>query len=125
MSSILAISFGAIFGALLRWWLGFTLNSILPTLPLGTLAANLLGGFIIGMVIAVNRNHAYFPEAVQLMIVTGFLGSLTTFSTFSAEAVTLISHQEYVWSFILIMAHVAGSIGATMMGIYTIKMIAS
>lgn len=124
MVNILSICIGASFGALLRWWLGFTMNSIFPSIPMGTLAANLIGGFLMGIFMAVTRNHAFIPEASRLLIATGFLGGLTTFSTFSAETVTLLSHQEYFWSSAIILGHVLGSILATLIGIYTAKAIA-
>lgn len=121
LSAILSISIGAACGALLRWWLGLALNSIFPTIPLGTLTANLIGGFLMGIFMGMTKNHALIPEAGRLAIATGFLGGLTTFSTFSAETVTLISAQEYFWTGAIIFAHLAGSILATILGIFTIK----
>lgn len=123
MVSVLSISIAAVLGALLRWWLGLTFNSIFPTLPLGTLAANLIGGFLMGVFMGVTRGHTFIPEAARLGIATGFLGSLTTFSTFSAETVNLISNQEYLWTGVMIIGHVAGSLLATIFGIYTVKLI--
>lgn len=120
-----SIGIGAALGAWLRWWFGLTMNSIFPTIPLGTLAANILGGFLIGLFMAVTRNHAFVPETARLAITTGFLGGLTTFSTFSAETVTLLSNQEYVWTAVIITGHVAGSILATIFGIYTFKFFTS
>lgn len=99
------------------------LNAIFPTIPLGTLAANLLGGFLIGVFMGVSRHMGAMPEIARLAMVTGFLGSLTTFSTFSAETVTLLSHQEYLFTGLIIIAHVAGTVFATLLGIYTIKVI--
>lgn len=121
VQSILSISIGGALGALIRWYLGLTMNAIFPTIPLGTLAANIVGGFLMGIFMALTKDHAYVPEAARLAIATGFLGGLTTFSTFSAETVTLLSHQEYLWSAVLIVGHVAGSIFATIFGIYTVK----
>jgi CrcB protein len=118
----LAIAIGAGFGALFRFSLGLMLNSIFPTIPLGTLMANLIGGFLMGLFMAFTRNHSYMPEIIKLMIATGFLGGLTTFSTFSAETVTLLANQEYLWSALIIFAHVAGSISLTIIGIYTVKL---
>lgn len=118
---ILSVCVGASAGALLRWWLGLTLNSIFPTIPLGTLAANIIGGFLIGVFMGITRNHVFIPEAGRLAIATGFLGGLTTFSTFSAETVTLISYQEYFWVGAIIFGHVVGSILATILGIYTVR----
>lgn len=123
--SVLSISIGAALGALLRWWLGSTMNSIFPTIPLGTLAANVIGGFLIGVVMAITRGHVFIPETARLAITAGFLGSLTTFSTFSAETVTLLSHQQYFWSCMIVIGHVAGSILATICGMYTVKIITS
>lgn len=119
---ILSISLSAALGALLRWYLGIALNSLFPTIPLGTLAANLLGGFFMGIFMAITKNHTFIPEIARLAIVTGFLGGLTTFSTFSAETVTLLSQQEYLWSALLLIGHVVGSITATLFGIYIIQL---
>ncbi len=110
-------------GALLRWGFGIRLNPIFPTLPLGTLTANLLGGFLMGIFMALTKNQVFFPEAARLAIATGFLGGLTTFSTFSAEAITLLSHREYLWSTIMIGGHLIGSLCATTVGIFIVKLI--
>lgn len=125
MYAFLSIGLGAALGAWLRWWFGLTMNSIFPTIPLGTLTANIVGGFLMGLFMAVTRNHVFFSETARLAIATGFLGGLTTFSTFSAETVTLLSHQEYVWTAVIIIAHVVGSILATIFGIYTFKFFTS
>jgi CrcB protein len=125
LSSILSVSGGAALGALLRWWLGGMLNHIFPSIPLGTLAANLIGGFLMGIFMAVTRNHLFLPDAARLAIATGFLGGLTTFSTFSAEAVTLLSHREYFMTAGIVIGHVVGSIVATIFGIYTVKLLTS
>lgn len=121
IANVLCICIGASTGALIRWGLGLMLNSIFPTIPLGTLVANLVGGFVMGVFMACSKHYAFFPEAVRLVIATGFLGALTTFSAFSAEAVTLLSQEQYLWSSILIIAHVAGTILATILGIYSVK----
>lgn len=123
MHAIISIGIAAAFGAWLRWWFGIILNPIFPTIPLGTLAANIVGGFLIGVFIAVTRNHTYIPETTRLAITTGFLGGLTTFSTFSGETVTLLSHQEYFWAGVIIIAHVGGSILATLFGFFLIKVL--
>lgn len=123
MSALLFIGVGATLGAWIRWWLGLMLNHVFPTIPFGTLAANIIGGFLIGMFMAFTRNHAFIPEATRLTIATGFLGGLTTFSTFSAEAVTLLTHQEYFWALTLMVAHVVGTILATFLGIYAVKLV--
>ncbi len=118
----LAIAIGAGLGALLRFSLGMLLNSHFPTIPLGTLVANLAGGFLMGLFMAITKNHSYTPDILKLAIATGFLGGLTTFSTFSAETVTLLANQEYLWMGLMIFAHVAGSISLTIIGIYTVKL---
>jgi CrcB protein len=117
----LAVGSGAAFGAWMRWALGSWLNPVIPTLPLGTLAANLVGGYLIGIAVAYFGEHAGLPAEVRLFIITGFLGGLTTFSTFSAETVTLLTRAQYAWAFALISAHLAGSIAMTVLGILTIK----
>ena len=117
----LAVGFGAAFGAWMRWALGSWLNPVFPTLPLGTLAANLAGGYLIGIAVAYFGEHAGLPAEVRLFIITGFLGGLTTFSTFSAETVSLLIRAQYAWAFALISAHLAGSIAMTVLGILTIK----
>lgn len=125
LASVLFISIGASLGALIRWWLSLTMNAIFPTIPLGTLAANIIGGFLMGVFMGITRGHAFIPEAARLAVATGFLGGLTTFSTFSAETVTLISNQEYFWTCAIVIGHVAGSLLATICGIYTVKIILS
>lgn len=117
----LAVGAGAAIGAWLRWWIGILLNPLLPVLPLGTLTANLVGGYLIGMAIEYFLHHANLPAEARLFIITGFLGGLTTFSTFSAEAVTLLARAQFGWAAALIAGHVTGSLTMTVVGIYTIK----
>jgi fluoride exporter len=119
---IFSVGGGAAIGALLRWWLSLTMNHIFPTLPLGTFVANIIGGLLMGLFMGISRNSSIITEACRLCITTGFLGGLTTFSTFSAEAVTLLSHQEYIWASLHVTGHVIGTILATIAGIYTIKL---
>lgn len=125
LGNAICICMGASLGALLRWWLGLMLNSVFPTIPLGTLAANLMGGFFMGIFMACLKHYAFFPELIRLLFATGFLGALTTFSAFSAEAVTLLFQGQYLWSSVLIAAHVAGTMMATMLGIYSMKILLS
>jgi CrcB protein len=120
-TSILAVGAGAALGAWARWGLGAALNSIVPTLPLGTLAANLIGGYLVGIAVELSVQHAGIPPEVRLFIITGFLGGLTTFSTFSAEAVTLLARQQYAWALGLIGLHLVGSLMLTLLGIFTVK----
>ena len=121
MYPFFSVGIGAALGAWLRWWLGLTMNSIFPAIPLGTLTANIIGGFLMGIFMAITKNHAFISETARLAIATGFLGGLTTFSTFSAETVTLASHQEYLWVAVSLISHVGGGVLATLLGIYTIK----
>ncbi len=123
--SFLAVGGGATFGAWLRWWLGLMLNPLFPTLPLGTLAANLLGGFLVGVAIAFFSQHAALPPEARLFIITGFMGGLTTFSTFSAEAVTLISRSEFAWALAHTAVHLGGSLVMTALGILTVNLLKS
>ncbi len=122
-TQILFICIGASLGALLRYGLGLSMNSIFPTMPLGTFFANILGGFLMGIFMGLTKDHVFFPDTMKLAITTGFLGSLTTFSTFSAETLTLLTHGQYLFSSIIIISHVAGSIFATFLGLYAIKIL--
>lgn len=97
--SIVAIFCGAGLGALLRWFLSLTLNELLPDLPLGTLAANLIGGYAIGMAAVVFTMKAGLPPEWRLFVITGFLGGLTTFSTYSVEVMTHALQGEFGWAF--------------------------
>lgn len=117
-----AVGGGAAAGAWLRWWLGVLLNPIFPTMPLGTLSANLVGGFLMGIAMgAIGQFESLSPEA-RLLITTGFLGGLTTFSTFSAETVTLLAREQYGWSAVIVLVHVAGSVLMTFAGIAALRL---
>ncbi len=119
--SFIAIGLGAACGAWLRWGLGLWLNASVPSLPLGTLMANLLGGYLVGLAIAFFMQHPALSAEWRLFIITGFLGGLTTFSTFSAETVTLLMRGQYVWGVGIIAAHLGGSLLMTICGIQTFK----
>jgi CrcB protein len=121
--SVLAISIGAAAGALLRWVLGNQLNALFPFLPPGTLAANLLGGYLIGVAIAFFASHPALPPQWRLLVITGFLGGLTTFSTFSAEVVTQLMEGRVGWALGAVAVHVAGSVGMTLLGIGTVALL--
>lgn len=118
---LLAVGAGAILGAWLRWALSYWLNPRLAQLPLGTLASNLVGGYLIGVAIAVFAIHPSVPPFWRLLIITGFLGGLTTFSTFSAESVVLLQGDQWRAAALHAVAHVGGSVLATLAGIATVR----
>jgi len=120
---VIAVGGGAAAGAWLRWWLGILFNPVFPTLPLGTLAANLVGGYLMGLAMGVLSQFESLPPEVRLLITTGFLGGLTTFSTFSAEAATLLSREQFGWAAAHVALHVIGSVVLTFAGIATIRLI--
>jgi CrcB protein len=119
--SFLAVGVGAALGAWLRWGFGLWFNPALPELPLGTLAANLVGGYMIGLAVAFFTQYPGLSPEWRLLIITGFLGGLTTFSTFSAETVTLLLRGQYAWGTAIIAAHLGGSLLMTVLGIQTFK----
>jgi len=114
-----AVGIGAALGAWLRWTLALAWNATLPNLPLGTLAANLIGGYLIGLAVAWFETTAGLAPELRLLIITGFLGGLTTFSTFSGEAVALLMEARYGWVMAHIGSHLAGSLAMTVLGIKT------
>ncbi len=114
--SIASIGIGAVLGALLRWGCGMLMNPLFPTLPMGTLFVNLAGSFLMGMMVLLAVEHTYFSYEMRLAVITGFLGSLTTFSTFSAEAFTLLLRQEFLWFLALGFLHTGGSIAMVFAG---------
>lgn len=120
LSSVLAISVGASLGAVSRWLLGTTLNALFPTIPPGTLAANLIGGYLIGVAVAVFATQPDLAPEWRLLVITGFLGGLTTFSTFSAEVVTLLQQGRLLWATSAIALHLFGSLTMTLLGLATV-----
>jgi len=119
--AFLAIGIGSACGAWLRWGLGLWLNPAVPELPLGTLSANLFGGYLIGLAVAFFMQYPGLSPEWRLLVITGFLGGLTTFSTFSAETVTLLLRGQYVWGSAIIFSHLGGSLLMTVLGIQTFK----
>jgi CrcB protein len=122
-NGFLVVGAGAAIGAWMRWWLGLMLNATLPSLPLGTLAANLVGGYLMGLFMGMFTMTSTFSPELRLFVMTGFLGGLTTFSTFSAEAVTLFSRGQYGWAITHILVHVLGSLVMTGLGLLTVQLI--
>jgi CrcB protein len=119
-----AVGAGAAFGAWLRWWLGLRLNPLFPTVPLGTLAANLIGGYLVGVAVGIFAQYQGLAPEWRLFTITGFLGGLTTFSTFSAEVVALLSQGELQWAIAMAAAHLAGSLVLTALGMATVRAMA-
>jgi len=122
-SGFLAVGGGAAAGAWVRWWLGMLLNPVFPTLPLGTLAANLIGGWLMGLAMGLMSHFESLPPEMRLLLTTGFLGGLTTFSTFSAETATLISREQYGWTAVIVSVHVIGSVLMTLVGIAMVGLV--
>src|SRR5271156_1200397 len=122
-SPVLAISVGAAAGALLRWQLGVQMNSLFPLLPMGTLAANLVGGYIIGLAIAYFAQAPNIAPEWRLLIITGFCGGLTTFFTFLAEVGTRLQEGHWVWAMGTIAIHVVGSLAMTLAGLATTQLL--
>jgi len=118
--SIAAICVGASIGALLRWWLGTQLNGLLPSVPPGTLVSNLLGSYVVGLAIAFFATHPAIPPEWRLLVITGFCGGLTTFSTFSAELVTLLQEGRGLVAAGAAATHLFGSLLTTIAGIGTV-----
>lgn len=119
MTGAMAVAIGGVLGAWSRWGLSYLLNALWPSLPLGTLAANLVGGYLIGFFAELFLLRSEIPPEAALFMITGFLGALTTFSTFSAEAVTLLTRGQYFWAICHVTSHLAGSLMLTVLGIAT------
>jgi CrcB protein len=123
--AVTAVCVGASAGALLRWWLGTQLNALFPAIPPGTLVANLVGAYVIGLAIAFFAFSTALAPEWRLLIITGFCGGLTTFSTFSAELVALLQQGRPLWALGLAAAHLAGSVAMTVAGIGTVTWLRS
>ncbi|SFC47766.1 camphor resistance protein CrcB [Marinospirillum celere] len=115
----LAVAFGAGGGALLRWWLALKLNAVWAGMPLGTLIANLAGGYLIGLALGFFAQHPQLSPEWRLLLVTGLLGGLTTFSTFSAEVVYMLQQGRWGWAFATSALHLLGSLVLTFLGLLT------
>ncbi len=118
---LIAVAVGGVAGCLLRWMLAMLLNRLFPTVPPGTLAANLIGCYVIGVAIAFFSAYPAFAPEWRLLITTGFCGGLTTFSTFSAEIVTLLQGGRLGWAAGAIAIHLCGSLVMTIAGIGTVN----
>jgi CrcB protein len=123
--AIAAVSLGSSLGALLRWWLGTRLNAHFPPIPPGTLAANLIGGYVVGVAVAFFATYTAIAPEWRLLVITGFCGGLTTFSTFSAELVTLLQQGRATWALAAAAAHLGGSLLMTLAGIGTVVWVRS
>jgi CrcB protein len=117
----LAVGLGGALGCWLRWLLGIALNPLFPNMLMGTLAANLAGGYLIGMAVEYFVHHDSVPPELRLFVIVGFLGGLTTFSSFSSEAVELMLSRELGWTFVLVATHLLGSLAMTWLGILSMR----
>jgi CrcB protein len=118
--SFIAVSVGGMLGCLLRWVLAIFLNRYFPAIPPGTLAANLIGCYIVGMAIALFTAYPAFAPEWRLFVTTGFCGGLTTFSTFSAEIAVLLQTGRATWALGAVAVHLLGSLSMTFAGIATV-----
>ena len=116
----IAVGVGAALGAWARWLLGLALNPLFVMLPLGTLAANLIGGYLVGVAVGVFHLNSGLPPALKLLVITGFLGGLTTFSTFSGEVVERLLANQIGWALALAGMHLAGSLLMTWIGLLSV-----
>jgi CrcB protein len=124
LGQLAMIAVGATAGAWLRWVLSHVLNTRLPLFPLGTLAANLIGGYLVGIAVAYFASNTAVAPEWRLLAITGFLGGLTTFSTFSAEVVLLLQEDRLATAALLALVHLAGSLLLTALGFLTYRAVA-
>lgn len=123
ITAFFAVGIGAAVGAWGRWGLSLAFNAFFPFLPLGTLVANLVGGYLMGISMGLVALGGLLSPELRLLVTTGFLGGLTTFSTFSAESVTLFSRGEYGWASLHLLGHVLGSLLMTALGLMTVQLL--
>lgn len=121
LGGFFAVGLGAALGAWLRWLFGIFLNPLFANILLGTLTANLVGGFLVGVAVEYFVHHDSIPPEWRLFVIVGFLGGLTTFSSFSAEAVELLNDRDFLWSFALMASHLVGSLAMTYLGMLTAR----
>jgi CrcB protein len=121
--SILAVGIGGALGSLLRWFLGLRLNAVLPVLPLGTLASNIIAGYVIGIAVAVFARYPGIAPEWRLFVITGLMGGLSTFSTFSAEVVGHLQQGRPGWAAAEIAIHVGSSLAMTLLGLGTVALV--
>jgi CrcB protein len=121
--AIAALCIGGSLGTLLRWWLGLALNAHFPAIPPGTLAANLIGGYVVGVAVAVFATFTSLAPEWRLLVITGFCGGLTTFSTFSAETFTLLQQGRALLALAAMGLHLGGSLVMTGAGIGTVALL--
>jgi CrcB protein len=121
--SILAVGIGGALGSLFRWFLGIRLNGVFPTLPLGTLAANVIAGYVIGVAVAFFARLPELAPEWRLFVITGLMGGLSTFSTFSAEVVQRLQDGRFGWAAGEIAIHVSTSLIMTVLGIATVSLV--
>ncbi len=119
-----AVGVGAAIGAWLRWGFSVMWNALNPALPYGTLAANLLGGYLIGLAVGFFDSHPGLPPEWRLLAITGFLGGLTTFSTFSSEALANLMSGDYGWALLHVITHLGGSLLLAGLGLWTYRFLA-
>jgi len=118
--SVFVVAVGGALGSLLRWYLGARLNGIYPALPLGTLSANIAAGYFVGIAVAYFARSPALSAEWRLFVITGLMGGLSTFSTFSAEVVNDLGHGKLSWAFREVAVHLSASILMTMLGIATV-----
>lgn len=120
--AIIAISIGAVIGALMRYGLSLSMNAFVPNIPMGTLVSNLIAAYIVGVAIAFFGSTPNLSPAWRLFAITGLAGGLSTFSTFSAELLTLLRDGRLGWSAGMLALHVGGSLTMTALGMATISL---